>query len=82
MPLWQRGCYMLGFCFLAYFTFWVLLIMAVIQLIVVAIDKKTSSDLKNFSRNLVQYLFELMAFIGFASDERPFPFGTFPSVPE
>ncbi len=82
MPLWQRGFYMLGFGILAYVVFWVLIIMAIVQLIVVAIDKEPNGDLKRFAQNTVQYLFELMAFLCFASDDRPFPFGPFPSVPE
>ncbi len=82
MPLWQRCFYMLGFGILAYMTFWVLIIMAIVQLIVVAIDKETNADLKRFAQNTVQYLFELMAFLCFANDDRPFPFGPFPSVPE
>lgn len=82
MPLWQRALYMFGFGILAYFTFLVLIFLAIVQLIVMAIDKAPNKDLKKFSRNTVQYLFELMAYLAFSSDERPFPFGPFPSVPE
>ena len=82
MPLWQRGFYMLGYGILAYFTFWVLIVMAIVQLIVVAIDGKPNSDLRRFARNTVQYLWELLAFLVFASDERPFPFGPFPNIPD
>jgi hypothetical protein len=82
MPLWQRGFYMLGFGIFAYMTFWVLIVMAILQLIVVAIDKKPNEDLKRFARNTVQYLWQLLAFMVFATDDRPFPFGPFPNVPE
>jgi len=81
-PFWQRCLYMFGFAILAYMTFWVLILMAVVQCVVYLIDKDANADLKKFSRNTVQYLFELMAFISFSSDERPFPFGKFPTVPE
>jgi len=80
--LWQRCLYMLGYGILAYFTFWVLIVMAIVQLIVVAIDKKPNSDLRRFARNTVQYLWELLAYLVFASDDRPFPFGPFPNIPE
>ena len=82
MVLWQRGLYMLGYGILAYFTFWVLIVMAIVQLIVVAIDGKPNADLRRFSRNAVQYLWELLAFLVFASDDRPFPFGPFPNIPD
>lgn len=82
MPLWQRCLYMLGYGILAYITFWVLIVMAIVQLIVVAIDKKPNADLRRFARNTVQYLWELLAFLVFATDDRPFPFGPFPSIPD
>jgi len=82
MPLWQRAFYMLGYGILAYFTFWVLIVMTIVQLIVVAIDGKANEDLRRFSRNTVQYLWQLLAFLVFASDDRPFPFGPFPNIPD
>lgn len=82
MPLWQRALYMLGYGILAYFTFWLLIVLAIIQLIVMAIDGKPNTDLRRFSRNAVQYLWELLAFLVFAGDDRPFPFGAFPNVPD
>lgn len=82
MPLWQRCFYMLGFGILAWFSFWVLIVMAIVQLIVVLIDKRPNADLKRFARNTVSYLGELMAFLVFATEDRPFPFGPFPNDPD
>ncbi len=35
-------------------------------------------ELKTFTFSLVQYLWELLAFIVFVRDEQPFPIGPFP----
>ena len=80
-PIWVRALYMLGFAILAYCTFWVLIVMAVVQLIVVAIDKKPNDDLRRFAGNLTTYLRELVDYLCFVVDDRPFPFGKFPNVP-
>ena len=57
---------------------WIVFVLAVIQYVVIAINGKVNNELKTFSLNLVQYLVELLAFITFARDEQPFPFGPFP----
>jgi hypothetical protein len=56
--------------------------MAVLQFVVTIINRESNADLRRFSRNAVQYLWELMAFIVMAREEKPFPFGPFPQVPD
>lgn len=79
-PLWQRFLYMLGFWLLGYVAFNISILMAAVQLVVVLVTGEKNQDLRGFSRNLVQYLWECLAFITFVRDEKPFPFGKFPSV--
>jgi hypothetical protein len=69
-----------AFCYgiLAYFVMMILFGLAVIQFILLAVNGRVNEELKSFSANLVQYLFELLAFIVFARDEQPFPIGPFP----
>jgi hypothetical protein len=43
-----------------------------------AINGKVNDELKSFTTNLVQYLWEIAAFITFVRDDRPFPIGPFP----
>jgi hypothetical protein len=49
--------------------------------VVVAINGRVNDELKGFSLNLAQYLWELLAYITFARDEQPFPIGPFPRHP-
>lgn len=74
----ERLLYAVAFAFLAWFVLWVLIVVGVVQFIVFAINGRSNDELRNFSRNLVQYLFDLLGYVTFVRDERPFPFGPFP----
>ncbi len=63
---------------MAWFVFWITLILALAQFIVVAINGRVNDELRTFTINLIQYLWELLAFISFVRDEQPFPIGPFP----
>ena len=73
-----RLLYALGFGILAWLAFCLTLALAVVQFVVFAITGRLNDELKSFSLNLVQYLWELLAFITFVRDEQPFPIGPFP----
>lgn len=73
-----RLVYALCYGILAYFVLMILFGLGVIQFVLLAINGRVNEELKSFSANLVQYLFELVAFIVFARDEQPFPIGPFP----
>ena len=65
----------------AWFVFWIAILLALVQYVVVAINGQVNDELKHFSQNLIQYLWELLAFIAFLRDELPFPLGPFPKKP-
>jgi hypothetical protein len=73
-----RLLYALGFSVVAWFVFWIILLLALAQFIVLAVTGRVNDELRNFSFSLVQYLWELLAFITFVRDDQPFPIGTFP----
>jgi len=74
----MRLLYAIGFAVVAWFVFWITMILALIQFVVVAINGKINEELKDFCLSLVQYMWELLAFITFVRDEQPFPIGPFP----
>ena len=76
-----RLIYALGFGILAYFVLMVLFVLAVVQFVVLAINGRINEELRAFCQNLVQYLWELVAYITFVRDEQPFPIGPFPRRP-
>ena len=73
-----RLLYAIGFAVVAGFVFWIVVWLAVLQFVVVAVKGKLNDEIKSLSLNLVQYLWELLAFVTFVRDEQPFPFGPFP----
>ena len=73
-----RLFYALGYGFLAYFVLMLLFVLAVVQFVVLAINGRINEELRAFCLNLVQYLWELVAYITFVRDEQPFPIGHFP----
>ncbi|HVV66163.1 MAG TPA: DUF4389 domain-containing protein [Rhizomicrobium sp.] len=75
-----RLLYAVGFAIIAWLVLWITLILGLAQFVVVAINGRINGELKEFSLRLTQYLWELLAFITFARDERPFPLGPFPKA--
>lgn len=77
---WERALYMLLFGFIGYFTFWVIVLIALVQLVVTLVAREPNEDLQSFSRNLAEYIKQIAAWLGFVSDEKPCPFSPFPKV--
>jgi hypothetical protein len=76
-----RLLYAIGFAFVAWFVFWILLLLGLVQFLMLALSGRINEELRHFCVNLVQYLWELVAYITFVRDEQPFPIGPFPSRP-
>jgi hypothetical protein len=74
-----RVLYAIGFGLLAWLAFDLIVLLALVQFVVFAISGRTNDELKAFSLSLIQYIWELLAFITFVRDEQPFPIGPFPS---
>jgi hypothetical protein len=73
-----RLFYAIGYGIIAWFVIHIVFLLAVIQFVVIAINGRGNDELKHFCLVLVQYLWELLAFITFVRDEQPFPLGPFP----
>ncbi len=73
-----RLLYAFGFAILAWISFWLLLVLGLTQFVVVLATGRVNDELKTFSLSLLQYLWELFAFVTFVRDEQPFPIGPFP----
>ncbi|MBI1262835.1 MAG: DUF4389 domain-containing protein [Rhizobiales bacterium] len=78
--LFFRFLFMLAFWFLGYIAFSLSILLGAVQLVVILIKGSKNDELAAFSRNLIQYVWQCLAFISFATDEKPFPLGTFPKV--
>jgi hypothetical protein len=73
-----RLLYSIGYGLIAWFIIHILFLLAVVHFIVLAVNGRVNEELKQLCLTLVQYLWELLAFVTFVRDEQPFPFGPFP----
>lgn len=78
--LFGRLLWMIAFGFLGYVAFWASIFLGLVQLILVAVTGSKNEELRGFTRNLAQYVWECVAFFVFARDDKPFPIGRFPNV--
>ena len=73
-----RLLFMIGFGFVLYFSLWVVSAIALFQLIVILVNKDENPDLARFAKSLATYLWEVVAYVTWVREERPFPFGAWP----
>jgi uncharacterized protein DUF4389 len=76
--VWERLAYMVFFGFVGYFTFWAIVLVAIVQFCVTLASREPSEDLLRFSRNLAEYMKQISAYLGYSSDLKPCPFSPFP----
>ena len=79
--IWFRGLYMLLFLVILGLAKGVVLFVAVIQFILVAVNKTTNQHLRNFGQGLSTYLYQISQFLIFNTDIKPFPFEEWRSEP-
>ena len=73
-----RLIYAIGFAFVAWVVFWLVLFLAVLQFVTTAVMGHANDELKHFSHSMTLYLQELLGYITLVRDEQPFPIGPFP----
>lgn len=80
LPLWQRALYMILFGALANFLLFVFFVACLVQLVVFFIDRKANEELRKATRQLWTYLGDILGYLAFIKNERPFPFSPFPKA--
>jgi hypothetical protein len=75
---WRRVLYMIGYGFIGYFVLLALFVVAVVQAIYTLVSGHRSQEVATLAHNLNRYLTEVMGFVSWASDDKPFPAKPFP----
>lgn len=70
---WRRLLYMIGYSFIGYFVLIGLFFVAIVQALFVLFSRHRSTDIEALARNMSRYLFDVMSFVSWANDEKPFP---------
>ena len=79
---WMRGLYMLLFTVIYSVTESVLGLIVVFQFIHVLFSRDTNERLLDFSSDLSVYIYQILQFLTFNSEAKPYPFAVWPNGPE
>jgi hypothetical protein len=79
-PTWLRVLYMVLFGAAFYVAMWLMVVVAIVQLIAKLVSGASLARLDVFGAQLAIYMRELVAFLTFASEEKAFPLAPWPSV--
>ena len=76
--LWVNLVLVVIFLLLLYFVATFLWLITAVQFLFTLFTRKPNSNLVSFSRRLGNYLSQIIGFVTYATNERPFPFSAFP----
>jgi hypothetical protein len=78
---WMRGLFMLLFAFFYHLAVMLLGAVAFIQFVWVLATGRRNPQLTDFGGGLSRFFYQLVQFLTFNSDTKPFPFSDWPSEP-
>jgi hypothetical protein len=76
--IWHRALYMLLFAIIFHITEVIIGLVMVVQFILKAATGNTNDNLGRFGNQLSQYLYEIVQFQTFNTEDKPFPFSSWP----
>ena len=76
---WLRIVFIVLFLLLVQLIGWVLLAVVVVQFVLVLFSGEKNKQLASFGGRLGTYLKQIVSYMSFASDAKPFPFSDFPA---
>lgn len=77
--IWQRGLFMLFFMFVYGFSNSLVIAILFFQYATLIVTGKVNEFLLDFGRNLSVYIHQIINFLTFNSEQRPFPFSAWPN---
>jgi len=75
---WLRGLFILIFGVIFYFLYGLIWLLVIFQFVTKVITGELNSNLEQFSTRMTSYAMQILNYITFQSEERPFPFSSFP----
>ncbi len=76
--VWCRGFFILIFGFIYYLLFFLLLLIVLFQFFTKLLTTELNAQLLDFSDGLIRYIAQILHYVTFKSDERPYPFSPWP----
>ena len=78
--VWVRIILMLAFAVVLYPVFLVLLVLMIAQMLFVIITGESNANLRSLGVALSAYVFQIVQFMSYVTDTKPFPFSDFPKA--
>lgn len=78
--VWTRGLYVVLFGFIYYLLFFLVLLITVFQFLMRLFTTMFNDELLSFSDSLAEYARQILCYIMFKSDDRPYPFSAWPVI--
>jgi Domain of unknown function (DUF4389) len=79
IDVWTRGLFILIYGVIFYFLFGLIWLVVIFQFFMKLITTKLNEPLLDFSDSLTKYVSQILFYITFKSEERPFPFSPWPT---
>ena len=79
---WIRGLFIIVFGVIFYVLYIVIWLLVVLQFLTKVLTGELNQNLSDVSRNLTNFASQILLYITFQSEERPFPFSPWPADPE
>lgn len=80
VDVWIRGLFIVIFGVILYFLFGIIWLLVVFQFFTKVVTGNLNDHLSEFSKGLTRYAFQILSYITFQSEERPFPFSPWPGA--
>jgi hypothetical protein len=66
------------FAFIGWFAFQVAIVVSIIHWILIAVNRDPHPEFRQFVRAVVQYVAQVLGYVAWIHDDKPFPFGPLP----
>jgi len=77
---WMRGLFILIFGVIFYFLIGIVWLLVIFQFITKVVTGNLNAQLEKFSGGLTQYALQILNYVTYQSEERPFPFSPLPGA--
>ncbi len=80
IDVWTRGLFIVIYAVIFYFLFALIWLVVIFQFLMKLITSELNEQLFNFCDSLTEYVSQILLYITFKSEERPFPFSPWPKA--
>lgn len=82
VSFWVRLLFMLGYALALWVVWIILIVICLVQTVIVLITGRANANLQGFGTQTAAYMHQIIRFMIFSTEERPFPFNEFPAEEE